>query len=220
MATKNLSKKTAAFNDMLDNLPPAYVKSLRVNEYMLVLDLPEPLRDKITKVKQHFYESYQAPTARGGRPNIGLVKFFTWDMMEEKVINRLDLITMATKPFKVELQDYGSIPSHTICINISTTVKITELVKELKTAQRLMRADPQREPHFMNEQNIPVARKLLPWQFEKGWLEFSHRQFSGRFIADAMLLLKRREGEKAYQIVKRFEFQNLPVATKQGALFF
>jgi len=34
-----------------------------------------------------------------------------------------------------------------------------------------------------------------------------------------MLLLKRDEGDKAWQIVQRFEFQNLPVDVKQGELF-
>jgi hypothetical protein len=38
-------------------------------------------------------------------------------------------------------------------------------------------------------------------------------------IADSMLLLKRPVGEKGYQVVQRFEFMNLPVATKQGELF-
>ena len=39
------------------------------------------------------------------------------------------------------------------------------------------------------------------------------------FIADSMLLLKRPVGEMKYQIVNRFEFQNMPVTTKQGELF-
>jgi hypothetical protein len=34
-----------------------------------------------------------------------------------------------------------------------------------------------------------------------------------------MLLLKRPIGELKYQILRRFEFQNLPVTTKQGELF-
>jgi hypothetical protein len=59
----------------------------------------------------------------------------------------------------------------------------------------------------------------LPWQYEKGWLEYSHRHFTGSFIADNMLLLKRHEDQKRYQIVQRFDFQNLPVSTKQGELF-
>ena len=39
-------------------------------------------------------------------------------------------------------------------------------------------------------------------------------------IADGMLLLKRAAGEKAYRVVQRFEFMNMPVATRQGELFF
>ena len=75
------------------------------------------------------------------------------------------------------------------------------------------------KPHFIEESNVAIARKLVPWQYEKAWLEYSHRHFTGRFIADSMLLLKRPVDEMKYQIVKRFEFMNLPVATKQGSLF-
>jgi hypothetical protein len=34
-----------------------------------------------------------------------------------------------------------------------------------------------------------------------------------------MLLLKRPVGEMKYQVVEKFQFQNLPVSTKQGELF-
>ncbi|MEO7307107.1 MAG: hypothetical protein ABIR78_00790, partial [Ferruginibacter sp.] len=86
-------------------------------------------------------------------------------------------------------------------------------------AQRLMKFDNDNKPHFILEPHLTIARKLLPWQYEQGWLEYSHKHFTGRFIADSMLLLKRPVGELKYQILRRFEFQNLPVATKQGELF-
>jgi 2'-5' RNA ligase len=94
------------------------------------------------------------------------------------------------------------------------------LVKTIRTeTQRLMKLDNDNKPHFMLEPHVTIARKLKPWQYEQGWLEYSHKHFTGRFIADSMLLLKRPIGEMKYQIAKRFEFQNLPVATKQGDLF-
>jgi hypothetical protein len=83
-----------------------------------------------------------------------------------------------------------------------------------------MKLDNDNKPHFIDEPHLTVARKLLPWQYEKGWLEYSNRHFTGRFIADSMLLLKRRQGEMAWKIAQRFEFMNLPVATKQGAFDF
>ena len=81
------------------------------------------------------------------------------------------------------------------------------------------RTDNEHKAHFLQDPVISVARKLKPWQYEKAWLEYSHRQFTGRFIADAMLLLKRPEGSIPWQIVERMELQNLPVITKQGGLF-
>ena len=75
------------------------------------------------------------------------------------------------------------------------------------------------KPHFIDNPHLTIARKLVPWQYEQAWLEYSNRHFTGRFIADSMLLIKRRIEEKAYQIVQRFDFMNLPVTTKQGELF-
>ncbi len=97
---------------------------------------------------------------------------------------------------------------------------IHDLVTQVRTeTQRLMKFDKDNKPHFMDTAHLAIARKLLPWQYEQGWLEYSNRHFTGKFIADAMLLIKRKMGEMKYQIVERFEFQNLPVATKQGELF-
>lgn len=187
-------------------------------EYLLVLSPHEDLRNKILKVKNEFFEKYQAP-ASFGKPHIGLVNFIQFETREERLVNRLKAIAMGYHPFKVELKDYGSFPSHTIFINVESKQQIQNLVKELKPAQQLMTLNKENKPLFMNDPHLMIARKLLPWQYEQGWQDFSHRHFSGRFIAEGMLLLKRRVGNKSFQISQRFEFMNLPVATKQGELF-
>ena len=196
------------------------IPGYRVNEYLLVLNPHDELREKILKLKKEFAENYKAPTAVWGKPHLTLARFQQIEMMEERIINRLKSVSMGYHPFKVELKNFGSFPSHSIYINVVSKLPIQNLVKEVKTAQQLMKLDKENKPHFLDEPNFSIARKLVPWQYEKAWLEYGQRQFTGRFIADAMLLLKRREGEKAYQIVKRFEFLNLPVTTKQGELFF
>lgn len=192
----------------------------RVYEYLLVLNPHEELRNKILEVKKEFYDKYKAETARWGKPHVTLVNYLQYEMQEERILNRLQVIAMGYYPIKVELKDYGSFPSHTIYINITSKMPIQGLVKAIRTeAQRLMKLDNDNKPHFILEPHLTIARRLLPWQYEQGWLEYSHKHFTGRFIADSMLLLKRPVGELKYQIVRRFEFQNLPVATKQGELF-
>jgi 2'-5' RNA ligase len=190
----------------------------RYAEYMVVLNPHDDLRQKISHVRKQFAEKYNEGGIMPGRPNITLAKFRVMEMMEEKIMNRIKITSMGTAPFKVPLKDYGSFPSHTIYIQVTAKVPIQNLVKDLRMSKSLMRS-PEADPYFLSEPYIAVARKLNPEQFRPGWLEFSHRSFTGSFIADGLLLLKRREGEKACQIVQRFEFMNLPVITRQGELF-
>jgi len=123
------------------------------------------------------------------------------------------------------LKDFGSFPSHTIYIAITSKVPVQGLVKQIRSeVQRLMKLNEDNKPHFIMQPHLTIARKLKPWQYEKGWLEYSQKHFAGRFIADSMVLLKRPVGDpgnnrEKYQVVERFTFQNLPVATRQGQLF-
>jgi len=172
------------------------------------------------KVRQEFSDEYKVSTALGGKPNIILANFLQYEMMEERLVNRLKVVAMGFQPIKIELRDFGSFPSHTIYINVVSKVPVQTLVKEIRhETQRLMKLNDDNKPHFILEPHLTIARKLQPWQYEKGWLEYSNKNFTGRFIADGMLLLKRPLDEKKYQVVQRFEFQNLPVTTKQGELF-
>jgi len=197
-----------------------HMPGYRVNEYLLIIAPPEEVWQKITRVKEEFSEKYRMSLARYLKPHITLVNYLGLDMMEERIVQRLQAIAMGITPFKIELKDYGSFPSHTIFINVVSKLPIQNLVRHVKETQRLMKLNNENKPHFIQEPHISIARKLKPWQYEQAWLEYSNRHFTGRFIADSMLLLKRRAGERsAYQIVKRFEFCDLPVTTRQGSLF-
>jgi 2'-5' RNA ligase len=189
-------------------------------EYMLVIDPHRELSEKIAKIKQEFAEAYKVEQARWGQPQIMLANFVQYAMMEERLINRLRMVAMGATPFKIELRDFGSFPTHSIYINVVSKVPFQDLVKNIRhETQRLMKLNDDNKPYFNLEPHITIARKLQPWQYEKGWLEYSNKPFSGRFIADTMLLLKRPVGETKYKVVQRFKFQNMPVVTKQGELF-
>ena len=196
------------------------IPGYRVHEYLLVLNPHEELRNKIMQVKKDFFDIYKASAAVYGKPHITLANFLQYGLMEDKIISRLKTIALCSVPVKIELRDYGSFPAHTIYINVTSKVPIHNLVKKIRTeTQKLMTLNTEHKPHFILEPHLTIARKLEPWQYEKGWLEYSHRHFTGRFIANSMLLLKRPVGEMKYEIAARFEFENLPVNTTQGELF-
>lgn len=210
-----------------------YKKQLDAAEYQLILSPHEELGNKIKQIRTGFQETYQANSVPGGKPNLTLARFTQLTMLEERIVQRFRTVAMGFCPFKVELKDFGSLPTHSIFIQVTSKLPIRALVKEIRDTQRLMKLDKEHKPHFIEEPNILVARQLQPWQYEKGWQEYAGRSFTGRFIADAMLLLRRksnatlREGPRntrdarpgSWQIIERFEFRNLPVNTRQGELF-
>jgi hypothetical protein len=192
---------------------PAY----RQAQYLLVLQPHEELRNRIISQKQALQQKYDIVTAPG-KPHLTLAQFVTWQMSEERLSNRLHLLAMGFAPFKVILDGFGSLPTHSLTINVASKSAIQQLVRTLRPVQRLMKSTDS-SPYFITDPYILLARKLLPWQYEKAWADYSHRHFTGSFIADGMLLLKRPLDSSAWQIVQRFSFMNLPVETKQGALF-
>ena len=199
---------------LIQNMP-----GYRFNEYMLVLAPHEELRKKIQQVKMEFAEKYKCPQALWTKQHLMLARFTQYEMMEERVLNRLKSIAMGFYPAKIELKDFGSYPSHSIFIHVISREPVRELIREIRESQRLLKPDIEHKPYFTDDPHLLIASKLAPWQYENGWHEYTNRHFTGRFIAESMLLLKRKPGNKAWQIVERLPFQNLPVAVKQGELF-
>ena len=189
----------------------------RKNDYQLVLMPHQELRERINGVRIDFAEKFK--TNRNTSPGyLTLARFTQIEMLEERIINRLKTVAMGFQPFKVEIQDYMSYPTHSIFLNVTTRLPFKELMKELKPARQLMKLGTS-EPHFLDQPGFIIAGKLLAWQYEQAWNEYRHRKFTAKFIADSMLLLKRRDGDRRFQVVANMDFLNLPVATKQGELF-
>ena len=191
---------------------------LRINEYRLVIPLPEAIQEKVLAVRKTLHERYKVKLPFELKPSLTVLRCHGFDKGEARLMEKLQHAALQTAPFKVELEDYAGYPSHTIYINVLTKSPFNELCKELKKYKWLMQV-PQHEPFFINEPHLIVAQRLKPKEFTTLWQECEHRQFSGKFFADSMLLLKRSELNQKYQVMRRFEFLNLPLSIKQGVLF-
>ena len=202
-------------NTTLINLP-----GYRVNEYKIILTPHDDLAKRIMTVQKDFMDKFKIEYNSVYLPQLILVSFKQIQAFEERILNRLKIVGMGFHPVKIELKDFGSFPSHTIFINVSSRNGVIDLVKKIREdAQHLMKLDAENKPHFINDAHITIARKLKPWQYESGWLEYSHHHFTGKFIANKMILLRKKNGENKFRTIESFDFQNLPVETKQGELF-
>jgi 2'-5' RNA ligase len=192
----------------------------QVNEYKIILTPSEDVAKRVMAIQKDFIEKFKVEYKSVYMPQLILATFKQIQSFESRIINRLKIVSMAYHPIKIELKDFGSFPSHTIFIQVTSRNGIIELVKKIREeSQRLMKLDAQNKPHFINDAHITIARKLKPWQFESGWLEYSHQHFTGKFIASKMILLRKKDGEFKFKPIENFEFQNLPIESKQGELF-
>ena len=188
-------------------------------EYLLVLQPHTALWEEITSIKKKFETDYKFDKIKIGLPHITLAMFKQFPAAESRIIQALRNNARTLSPFKVEFKDFGSFPTHTIYINIVSKIPIMHAVKTLRqNAQTFMKMDKDNKPFFITEPHLTIARKLQPWQYEKSWLQYQHTDFHGRFIADHVLLLKRKTGEH-YKQIEKFAFEGVKEAVTQAALF-
>ena len=191
-----------------------------LSQYLIVLSPNEALWQKIMDLKKQFADAYNCPMAYSTKPHITLTSFIQNRLIESRLLPLLHKKIAGFSPTKIELKDYGSFPTHTIFINITSKVPIVNMVKELRDYQQLMTISKDIKPYFITEPHVTIARKLEHWQYEKAWLAFQHMEFTGRFIADSITILRRPVGGGKYTLVEKFAMQSLPTPqSNQGSLF-
>jgi len=124
----------------------------RINEYQLILNPHDDLQERIKHVQEGFAATYKTEYKVAGRPNVGLVTWMQYEMYEARLRERLKLVGLEYPPFKVELKDFGSYPSHTIYINVASRLPVQNLIREIRErAQMFMKLNPETKPHFLQE---------------------------------------------------------------------
>lgn len=188
-----------------------------ISEYMLILSPDEYLQERIGKIKQAIIEKSGAKLPMG-RSNVLLARWEAWDMQEDRLMRHLQILGMEQYPFQVHLENFSGFPSHTIYIPVTSREPITKLVAKVRKHKRLMQS-PGKDAYFISEPALALFKGLTAGQYEQTMPAFEARQFHASFVADGMLLLKKKAGSQAFQIVKRFAFEHLAVTARQGALF-
>lgn len=190
-----------------------------VNDYMLMLSLPAVLHGKVKEIKKEFSEKFAAPAALWGNTDIAIVTFRQPVSLEEKILEKIKMICESLPYFKLNLRGFNSYPTHNIHFQVESKKSVHELVKEFRRLQEILKFKKELKPHFLDNPNITLASRLLPWQYEKAWLEFQHRHFYASFIADQVKCLRKRQDENTFEVAGHFRFLNLPLATIPGTLF-
>lgn len=174
-----------------------------LNDYRLILDMPASLKRKIATIKQQFDLDYKGMVVAGGNPFIYLATFSQYEAHEFKMVSALDKIALGFMPFKMHLKNYAQLNGEEIYISVKDVEVVALLMEQLKEMQHTML-----NPRLNELPRISIAQRLQPWQFENSWSKYRYEHLSATFIVDKMLLLKRMEGFRSWQILKHMYFQN------------
>ena len=190
----------------------------RICEYRLIIPLSEALQQTVMQVRKDLHERYRIPLPFELKPSLTILHCHAYEGMEAKLLDRMQQVVTRTSAFKVELQNFAAYPSHTIYLHVPTRSPFNELCKELKAVKSLTKV-PDHDPHFINEPHLLIAQKLKPFQFTRMWMDCEHTQFTGRFLASDMMLMRRSAANTHWEEVRRFQFATLAQCVKQGTLF-
>lgn len=190
----------------------------RISEYRLIIPLSEALQQTVMQLRKDLHERYRIPVPFELKPSFTILHCHAYEGMEAKLLERMQQVATRNSAFKVELQNFAAYPSHTIYIHVPTRSPFNELCKELKVVKSLTKV-PDHDPHFINEPHLLIAQKLKPFQFTRMWMDCEHTQFTGRFIASSMVLMKRSAVSTHWEEIRRFDFATLAQFVKQGSLF-
>lgn len=174
-----------------------------INDYKLILDTPIVVRQKIATVKKSFDEDYKGIIISGGAPFILLASFSITENEEQDIVNKLHQVALGGMPFKVHLKNFDIIEDNEIFIKVEEIHTITTLIQQVKGALNGIDAKYNEIPR------ISVGDSLQPWQMDKSWKKFARQHFSATFLVKEMLLLKRIEGFKSWQILSHLKFENM-----------
>ncbi len=191
-----------------------------VNDYLLMIQPSDDVQEKVHVLKKAFAEAYECAQALHSKPHITLLRFMQYGMNEKNIVHKMQVHINKHSSFPVSLKNFGSFPTHTIYVHVETKNKIVEVVKSLKSIQAFLKFDKEHKPHFITEPYILLAKKLLPWQYEKAWLAYSNTAFTASFMVENILLLKRNIAEKHFTIAAKFELLGKKeMALEQVSLF-
>ena len=185
----------------------------QTSEYQLMLYPNEHIVESIREIRQNFFEQYKLPVLKSA-PFIRLAYFKSATLKETMLIKKCGMVATRMAPFTVNLQQFGTYPTHTLYIQVVAQVALAQLIRELKNLNPFIA-----EPFFANQFVIPISQKINPEKYEQIKIEYAHRHYTGSFIAGNFSLLKKTGTGNYFRKVADFQFVNTHIETIQGQLF-
>lgn len=165
----------------------------------------ETLQEEVTTFKRYCARHFGASHALKSPPHLTLVPpFRRAETGLPALCAALGDFAASQEPFEVELHNFGCFAPRVLFVDLTPNPKLAELAAGLAAHLEEHTGLKQRNEHGFNPHMTIAHRDLERKVFPAAWAHFSQLEFRRRFRAEALALLRHRDGR--WVIEREFEF--------------
>ena len=171
-----------------------------VFEYVLVI---QPSGLILEKLSQEQSTLTKEGIARFN-PQIKVAGFRAKDFMEATIIRWMQKICSLQKSFHITFNNYSGFPSGSIHLRIMEHEPFHQFTKELAVIDDYIKSSGFPAMRMVSKPHLTIASKMEARDYEKAMVEFSQKCFHENFLANELVLVKRRNAFEKGKIIHVF----------------
>ncbi|CAN5415386.1 hypothetical protein BH10BAC3_BH10BAC3_18920 [soil metagenome] len=176
------------------NIPASNVYTSRQDmyEYMLVINADKRVKQELTAERRIFLDKYNTGIHDADDTSITVMSFAATEDMEGTIIRWMQRIFGQQESFIVTLNNYSGYPPNNIHLRVQYTQAFQRLGKELKVIDNYVKSYGLPAARISNHPHLTLARRIPEDIYTKAMFDYARRDFYGSFIANELVLLKRK----------------------------
>lgn len=175
-------------------------------EYALAVPLSEEVAGDFKKEKKYF--SYQFGSSHPTPGSIVLARFEAKGFMEEILMRWIQNTCRLQEALTLKLNNFSSIPPHTICIRVQDPAPLVQFSQKLRMLDAFMEASNCPPLQLEKRPSLALVSGLSIPVYEKAVPAYARRCYQQAFVADKLVLLKKRSWEEGWSLVNTFTFSH------------
>ncbi|WP_158559104.1 2'-5' RNA ligase family protein [Deminuibacter soli] len=160
-------------------------------EYQLIVRPGAAVAAQVLAEKQLFAVQF-GHKGTTGAPHIVVASFTAREEMEETIIRWMHRITSVLPGFAVTLNNYSSLPPHTIYLRVQDPLPFAQLAAQLKAVSGYIESCACAPVQFTAKPHLNIAGQLTGEVYEKAIPVYSRQTFHETFEVTELVLLRRR----------------------------
>jgi 2'-5' RNA ligase len=202
MGTENpgsaINNRYSMMSGQMHNKPDEY-------EYMLVVQTGKELANQILETRSGFEKTYQVHSRRMNQPYIKLASFTAKDAMEPTIERWIQRICAGQESFPVMLNNFSGFPTGKLFVRVQYHEPFMRLASGLSVIDDYIKSYGCPSAKIVSHPHVTIANKLPADMYTKAMLDYSQRDFSGSFIVEEVLLLKRKNPNEEFKKINLFK---------------